>query len=231
VEVELVRDTIRVNSVQTRVIEDDIAYVRIAQFQTTSGRDLEQALKNLQEQSPVLSGIILDLRDNPGGVLQASVRVSDLFLGDGVIVSTQGRSNNRDLHFNASKRQLLGGLPMIVLINKGSASAAEIVAGALQDHGRALVLGKPSFGKGSVQSLLPLGRDRAIKLTTARYYTPSGRGIDSDGIAPDLLIETADDWRRSRIEDDDSARQDPYVSAAISELRSGLAQNLAGRRG
>ncbi len=226
-EVELVRDMIRINSVRTSLLDGDIAYVRIAQFQTHSAQDLEQGLLQLAEQP--LAGLILDLRDNPGGLLQSSVRVSDLFLAKGLIVATQGRQRADELRFNATRKNLLAHLPMVVLINRGSASAAEIVAGALQDHGRALVVGEPSFGKGSVQSLLPLTQQRAIKLTTARYFTPNGRLIDTQGIAPDVLVD-APGWQRSVSMADTEALADPYISTALGELRAGLAHWQAQRR-
>ena len=187
----LTRDTIKVKSVRTRMLEDDVGYVRIAQFQITTGEDMSDALQTMMEENPELKGIVLDLRNNPGGVLQASVAVVDAFLQEGLIVYTEGRAPNSEVRFSASPGDITNGLPMVVLINDGSASASEIVAGALQDHKRAVIMGTDSFGKGSVQTVIPISDDRAIKLTTALYFTPSGRSIQAKGIQPDILVERA----------------------------------------
>jgi len=189
---DITRRTISVNSVRSRELEPGYGYVRISQFQTRTGRDLESALAELQKHR-ALSGLVLDLRNNPGGVLQASVAVADSFLEEGLIVYTEGRKPSSTLRYTAAGADRLAGAPLAVLINRGSASASEIVAGALQDHGRALVLGTPSFGKGSVQTVVPLDNNRAIKLTTALYFTPSGRSIQELGIQPDIEIEPNDD--------------------------------------
>lgn len=189
---DIIRRTINVNSVRARELEPGYGYVRISQFQTRTGRDLESALAELQKDH-ALSGLVLDLRNNPGGVLQASVAVADAFLEEGLIVYTEGRKPSSTLRYSAAGADRLAGAPMAVLINRGSASASEIVAGALQDHGRALVMGTPSFGKGSVQTVVPLDHNRAIKLTTALYFTPSGRSIQERGIQPDIEIEPNDD--------------------------------------
>jgi carboxyl-terminal processing protease len=175
-------------------LEPGYGYLRIAQFQTGTGTELIKALKALQHDSGPLQGLVLDLRNNPGGVLQASVDVADAFLSDddGLIVYTEGRQRSSDLRYLATGSDLLNGAPLVVLINKGSASASEIVAGALQDHRRALVVGTTSYGKGSVQAVLPLDRHRALKLTTARYFTPSGRSIQSKGILPDVVVDPND---------------------------------------
>ncbi len=188
-EIALTRDIIKVKSVRSEVLEDDFAYVRIAQFQLKTGQELKDQLKKLD--LPKRHGIVLDLRNNPGGLLQASVDVADAFLDGGLVVYTEGRLSESNVQFNAQPGDLTDGLAMIVLINEGSASASEIVAGALQDHRRALVLGTRSFGKGSVQTVIPVTEDKAIKITTARYYTPKGRSIQAEGIAPDLVIERA----------------------------------------
>lgn len=188
-EIALTRDIIKVKSVRSEVLEDDFAYLRIAQFQLNTGQELKDQLKKLD--LPKRHGIVLDLRNNPGGLLQASVDVADAFLDGGLVVYTEGRLNESNVQFNAQPGDLTDGLAMIVLINEGSASASEIVAGALQDHRRALVLGTRSFGKGSVQTVIPVTEDKAIKITTARYYTPKGRSIQAEGIAPDLVIERA----------------------------------------
>jgi len=188
---QITRAAINVASVRSRFLEPGYGYLRISQFQTDTGPDVVKALDSLQGDSGPLQGLVLDLRNNPGGVLQASVEVADAFLtdADGLIVYTEGRQPSSDLRFVATGADLVGGAPMVVLINKGSASAAEIVAGALQDHKRALIMGSTSYGKGSVQAVLPLEHHHALKLTTALYFTPSGRSIQSKGIHPDLEID------------------------------------------
>jgi len=188
VQLNLVRDVVNVASVRSRDLEPGYGYVRISQFQNTTGEELTRAVRALQSQHGPLAGLVLDLRNNPGGVLQASVDVADAFLTEGLIVYTRGRQPSSELRFSASGGDLLDGAPLVVLINRGSASASEIVAGALQDHGRALVLGASSYGKGSVQAVLLLDRNHALKLTTARYFTPNGRSIQSVGIHPDLEV-------------------------------------------
>ena len=189
-DVTLVRDTIKVASVRGRWLEPGYGYIRIAQFQLNTGDDVAKELAKLQQKGE-LKGLVLDLRNNPGGVLSASVSVSDLFLDGGPVVYTEGRLPNSDMHFDARPGDATDGTPIVVLINAGSASASEIVAGALQDRGRAVVMGSDSFGKGSVQTILPLSESRAIKLTTARYFTPNGRSIQAEGIVPDILVERA----------------------------------------
>lgn len=199
IEVELVRAPIALNSVRVRFLEDGYAYARISQFQTSTGARLREALERLTTETP-MQGLVLDLRNNPGGVLQASVQVADAFLTAGEIVSTRGRRPDSGMSFSAREDDLLDGAPLVVLINEGSASASEIVAGALQDHRRGIVVGTRSFGKGSVQTVLPLTENRAIKLTTARYYTPNGRSIQAEGIIPDIVV------RQGRVTDDDDTR-------------------------
>lgn len=188
-EFTLKRDTIKVRSVRSSVLKDDYGYIRIAQFQINTGKDVKKAYKDLIAASPQLKGIILDLRNNPGGVLQASVEVVDQFLDGGLVVYTEGRLADSNQKFHAKAGDISNGLPLVVLINDGSASASEIVAGALQDQKRALVLGTRSFGKGSVQSVIPIDNERAVKLTTARYFTPDGHSIQAQGIVPDIIIE------------------------------------------
>jgi carboxyl-terminal processing protease len=190
IEVSITRDIIRVRSVRSRA-EDDVAYIRITQFneQTTDG--VKKAITDLSAQIPAdkLKGYVLDLRNNPGGLLDQAIMVSDAFLDKGEIVSTRGRNVEETQRFNARAGDLTKGKPIIVLINGGSASASEIVAGALQDHKRATVVGTRSFGKGSVQTIIPLGSGNgALRLTTARYYTPSGRSIQAKGISPDIEV-------------------------------------------
>lgn len=190
IEFELVRDLIEVASVRQRILEPGFGYLRVSQFQERTGRDLVAALEALQDEAGGhLDGIVLDLRNNPGGVLQASVQVADAFLARGRIVYTEGRLAGAEVSYNANGIDQSNGAPLVVLINEGSASAAEIVAGALQDHRRAVVMGTPSFGKGSVQTVLPLAGDRGIKLTTALYFTPGGRSIQAQGIIPDITVE------------------------------------------
>lgn len=188
-EFNLLRDIIKVQSVRTRILEQDYFYIRIAQFQLDTGKDMAQKLRDQLKKSPDTKGVILDLRNNPGGVLQASVEVVDSFLDGGQVVYTQGRLDNANISYNAEEGDITNGLPLVVLINDGSASASEIVAGALQDHKRAVIMGTRSFGKGSVQSVIPISNDRAVKLTTALYYTPNGRSIQAQGIEPDVDVE------------------------------------------
>ena len=200
-EVTIVRDTITVQSVRSR-IEGDIGYLRITAFneQTTPG--LEKAIADIREElGDTLHGLVIDLRNNPGGLLDEAISVSDAFLERGEIVSTRGRHEDSAQRWNASEGDLAENLPIVVLINGGSASASEIVAGALQDHRRAIVLGTDSFGKGSVQTIVPLGGQGAMRLTTARYYTPSGRSIQAKGIEPDIFVPQA------RVEELDQGRR------------------------
>jgi len=189
-EVTLVRNTIKVASVRQRWLEPGYGYIRIAQFQNSTGEDVRKALDKLMAEQK-LKGLVLDLRNNPGGILGASVDVAGLFLDGGTVVYTKGRLKNAETRLNADPLDVTNGAPLIVLINQGSASASEIVAGALQDRGRAVIMGTPSFGKGSVQTVLPLSDSRAIKLTTALYYTPNGRSIQAEGIVPDIVVERA----------------------------------------
>lgn len=191
-DIKIIRDMIKVVSVRADLLAPGFGYVRIAQFQVHTADDLKKAVAKLQSENKTkLDGVILDLRNNPGGVLQASVDVADLFLESGSIVSTKGRVANANLEYEATSGDILDRAPMVVLINEGSASASEIVAGALQDQKRAIVMGTQSFGKGSVQTVIPLSEDQAIKLTTARYYTPNGRSIQAEGIVPDIAVEPA----------------------------------------
>jgi carboxyl-terminal processing protease len=182
----LVRDTIKIESVKSKVL-DNIGYVKLTQFQEATGRDLGRVLKQFKEQK--LQSTILDLRNNPGGLLTAAVEVSEQFLPSGkLVVYTKGRESKKDEWFAKGKDQM-DDSPMIILVNEGSASASEIVAGALQDYGRAVIVGTTSFGKGSVQTILPLGDGSGLRLTTAKYYTPKGRSIQSTGITPDIVVK------------------------------------------
>lgn len=191
-EVDLVRDVIRVKAVRSRVLGDDVGYIRITSFSQQVERNLEKAIADLQAKSDnKLSGYILDLRNNPGGLLDQAVAVSDIFMEQGEIVSTRGRRPEETKRVNATEGDLTNGAPLVVLINEGSASASEIVAGALQDHHRAIIMGMKSFGKGSVQTIMALPGNGAMRLTTARYYTPSGRSIQAEGIVPDIEVKPA----------------------------------------
>ena len=188
--ISITRDVIKVRSVRSRVLEGGFGYVRITQFQTRTGENLREAVNELRQSSGgKLNGLVLDLRNNPGGVLSAAVSVSDAFITDGLIVYTDGRLDDAKLKFNAKPTDVLDGAPIIVLVNGGSASASEIVAGALQDHKRAVIMGEKTFGKGSVQTILPMENGSALKLTTARYYTPNGTSIQAEGITPDIVVE------------------------------------------
>lgn len=187
---EMRRQVIRVASVHKELLAPSFGYIRVSQFSDNTARELGRAVDDLQASSGgMLEGLVLDLRNNPGGVLDAAVDVSDLFLDAGVIVSADGRSFDSRFTRSAHRGDILDGASMVVLVNKGSASASEIVAGALQDHDRALIVGTPTFGKGLVQTVMPLSKGRAIKLTTSRYYTPSGDSIHEVGIEPNVFVE------------------------------------------
>ena len=185
--VSLERAVIRVTSVKHEMLPHGIGYLRISQFQNRTGPDLIKAISNFQSQGE-FNGLILDLRNNPGGVLSAAIEVTDAFINEGLIVSTKGRDEFLDSKYEATNETVLADQPIVVLINGGSASAAEIVAGALQDHERAVLIGNPSFGKGSVQTILALENEYALKLTTALYYTPNGRSIQATGIQPTIQV-------------------------------------------
>src|SRR5919106_4371733 len=205
----LMRDTIRVQSVRSRTLEEGYGYIRLAQFQERSDRDLQKSLEKLAAEKGGLKGLVLDLRNNPGGLLTQAVRVADLFLDSGMIVYTEGRIDSQKQKYFAQKDGSWLDFPVVVLVNGGSASASEIVAGALQDHKRAVVLGTKTFGKGSVQTILPLDDSSALRLTTARYFTPKGRSIQAMGIVPDIIVEStpqqeakADEKRRQGIREE-----------------------------
>ena len=184
------RDIIKVKSVKSQLLEKDYGYIRIATFQSRTAHQLVEALDTITDENKApLKGLVLDLRNNPGGVLNAAAEVSDIFLDSGLIVYTKGRIKNSYFEFKAKSGDSLNGAPLVVLINAGSASASEIVAGALQDHKRAVLMGSKSFGKGSVQTIQELKNGGAVKFTTARYFTPSGRSIQAEGIAPDIELK------------------------------------------
>jgi len=187
--ITLTRAVVKVASVKSKMLEDGFGYIRITHFQSRTTQDMLQAISKLKSAAKGrLKGLVLDLRNNPGGVLNGAVAVSDAFLKQGLIVYTQGRNPDSRLEFTAAPDDVLEGAPMVVLVNGGSASASEIVAGALQDHKRALIMGQRTFGKGSVQSIVPVNGHAAVKLTTARYFTPSGRSIQAEGIKPDIVL-------------------------------------------
>jgi carboxyl-terminal processing protease len=189
-QIKLTRAVIKVNSVRSRSLEPGYGYLRVSQFQVNTGRKLRDAVTELKEKNGgTLKGLVLDLRNNPGGVLTAAVSVSDAFISDGLIVYTEGRGPEAAQKFSATSGDILEGVPIVVLVNAGSASASEIVAGALQDNGRAIIMGEKTFGKGSVQTILPISESAALKLTTARYFTPKGRSIQAEGIEPDVPLE------------------------------------------
>lgn len=185
----ITRDIIKITSVKNRILEKGFGYLRVTSFQTRTTEQVREAIEKMQkEEEGKLNGLVLDLRNNPGGVLNAAVGVSDLFIEKGKIVYTEGREGDSKLNFNAKPGDILNGIPIVVLVNGGSASASEIVAGALQDHSRAVIMGSKSFGKGSVQTIYPMSSKTAVKITTARYFTPSGRSIQAEGIKPDIEV-------------------------------------------
>jgi carboxyl-terminal processing protease len=188
-DVTLVREIIKIQSVKSKMLDKGYGYVRVTQFQERTDDDLERALKGLDKEAGGLQGLVLDLRNDPGGLLTQAVKVSDIFLDSGLIVYTDGRLESQKQKYFAHKPGTWADFPMVTLVNGGSASASEIVAGALQDHKRSLILGTTTFGKGSVQTILPLDDNSALRLTTARYFTPSGRSIQATGIVPDITME------------------------------------------
>jgi len=191
-DVVLKREEIKTQSVKSELKDENVLYVRLGSFSEDVAEDIEKAYrKGLKETKEGLKGLVLDMRNNPGGLLDQAVAVSSLFLDKGEIVSTRARNEEETLRYSAKGKDITNGLPIVVLINSGSASASEIVAGALQDHKRAVVLGEKSFGKGSVQTVIPLGKFGAMRVTTARYYTPSGRSIQATGIEPDVVVHPA----------------------------------------
>ncbi len=200
--VDITRAVIKIQSVKSRILEPGYGYLRITQFQANTGQNLKTALRKLEtDNKGKLKGMVLDLRNNPGGVLNAAVAVSDVFLSDGLIVYTEGRVSDSKLKFSATSSEAIKGAPLVVLVNGGSASASEIVAGALQDHGRAIIMGTKTFGKGSVQTIMPMSNGAALKLTTARYYTPSGKSIQATGIEPDIITEDVKVTKNKQDED------------------------------
>jgi carboxyl-terminal processing protease len=217
----LKRSRVELHSVKSELLEPGMGYARISQFSETTGDDLEAALRDLRKRNGApLKGLVLDLRNNPGGVLEAAVSVSDTFLDSGIIVTAKGRTPESKFEMDATPGDALNGAPIVVLINGGSASAAEIVAGALKDNHRAKLMGRTSFGKGSVQTVIPLTGDRAIKLTTSLYYTPSGVSINHRGIVPDIELER--DPKPPSVPPPADAplmQRDPEIGRAVQELK------------
>lgn len=197
-DINLTRAIIKVASVRSRMLDDHFGYVRISTFTGSTGNSLGDELRKLSKDNKGIKGYVLDLRNNPGGVLTAAVEVSDAFLNSGAIVSIRGRDEKEGREFTAKPGDQIQDRPIVVLVNAGSASASEIVAGALQDHGRAVIVGERTFGKGSVQTIMPVRNNSAIKLTTARYYTPNGRSIQAEGIVPDIELASLNVAERER---------------------------------
>lgn len=223
----ITRDIIRVKSVKYQILDEGYGYLRITNFQNQTGEQVIRAVSDMKQEQGELQGLVLDLRNNPGGVLGAAVTVSDAFLDQGMIVYTEGRAKDAALRYNARPGDILKGAPIVVLVNGGSASASEIVAGALQDHKRAIIMGSRTFGKGSVQTIFPMSNNSAIKLTTARYYTPGGRSIQADGIEPDItlkavkLVETEDN-------EDDRLKEANLTGHLVNGKKE---QDKAGKKG
>ncbi len=219
--IDIERDIIKVTSVRNRMLDDGYGYVRISNFQTKTTADMLKAIRSLKEEAGgELDGLVLDLRNNPGGVLSGAVGVSDAFLNDGNIVYTDGREDDSKLRYDATNGDILNGKPLVVLVNGGSASASEIVAGAMQDHGRGIVLGSKTFGKGSVQTIQDLPAGGAVKLTTSRYYTPDGRSIQALGIEPDIVTQPGL-WNRPEEEESE------FSPLSESSLRGSLSNENA----
>ena len=218
----LKRSRVELRSVKAELLEPGLGYLRISQFSETTGDDVETALKDLRKRNgSALKGLVLDLRNNPGGVLEAAVSVSDTFLNAGVIVTAKGRTPESKFEMDATPGDALNGAPIVILVNGGSASAAEIVAGALKDNHRATLMGRTTFGKGSVQTVIPLAGNRAIKLTTSLYYTPSGISINHRGIAPDIELERDPKPPSVAVPADAPLLQrDPEVRRAVQELKT-----------
>ncbi len=217
---EMRRQMIRVASVHKEFLSPSYGYVRVNQFSDNTARELSLAVDDLQDAyGNMLDGVVLDLRNNPGGVLDSAVDVSDLFLDSGVIVSADGRSSESRFTRSAHRGDILDGAPIVVLVNSGSASASEIVAGALQDHNRATIVGTPTFGKGLVQTVMPLSRGRAIKITTSRYYTPSGDSIHEVGITPDVLVDDTQGFPDLSLSGLLDRERDMQLVEALQQLR------------
>jgi carboxyl-terminal processing protease len=231
-EVEMIREYVNVPTVSFELLDRQYGYFRVAMFNRNSATHLEESLQSIREDGIILRGLIIDLRNNPGGVLQQAVSMADGFLDEGLIVSTRGRNATMQMEFSANEGQWLPDTPIVILVDRGTASASEVVAGALQDHGRALIVGERTFGKGSVQSVLPLRNGAGIKLTTARYYTPSGRSIQAEGIRPDIVVEPvklidAEDGRIREADLDRHLENDRDVKAVLPDVPVSAADDFA----
>lgn len=227
IQITIERAIIKVASVKGRLLEDGFAYIRLSHFQARTTDDMLNKIGQLKAESASgIKGLVLDLRNNPGGILNGAVSISDAFLSEGIVVYTQGRSEDSRLDFNAAPDDVLDGAPIVVLVNGGSASASEIVAGALQDHKRAIIMGSQTFGKGSVQTIIPVSKTAAVKLTTARYFTPSGRSIQGEGIKPDIELS---DLEVTRKEPDKATRiKESDLAGHLSNGQSPEQQEPAG---
>jgi carboxyl-terminal processing protease len=222
IEHDMRREIVRVASVHYEALSPSHGYVRVSQFSETTARELSRAIDAMQEAGGgMLAGLVLDLRNNPGGVLDSAVDVSDLFLDSGVIVVADGRTNDARFSRSAHRGDVLDGAELVVLVNEGSASASEIVAGALQDHGRAIVVGTGTFGKGMVQTVMPLSQGRALKLTTSRYYTPSGDSIHETGITPDVYVEGTPGYPDMSLNGFVDRERDAQLLEALNRLQRG----------
>jgi carboxyl-terminal processing protease len=220
IDYEMRRAIVRVASVHYELMSPAYGYVRLSQFSETTAREVSRAIDTLQdENNGMLDGVILDLRNNPGGVLDSAVDVSDLFLDSGVIVTADGRTADARFARSAHRGDVLDGAEMIILVNNGSASASEIVAGALQDHGRALIVGTETFGKGLVQTVMPLSKGRALKLTTSRYYTPSGDSIHETGITPDIYVDDTPGFPDLSLTSEVDREKDTQLLEALDRLQ------------
>jgi carboxyl-terminal processing protease len=219
-DVTIVRDIINIQSVKFKTLEKGYGQLRISQFQAKTSADAKEALEALQRENPEgLSGLILDLRNNPGGLLDQAVEVTDLFLDSGLIVTVKGRDGEEQMVFSAHREGTMPPWPMVILVNQGSASASEIVAGALQDYGRGVIMGSTTFGKGSVQTIIPLDDGSGIKLTTARYYTPNNRSIHEQGIQPDIPLQTQVVPLKTITKITDEKNKDPQLDRALEQLK------------
>ena len=218
--IRVTREHIRMSSVQAELLDTAVAYVRVRQFNDETAREISGEIERLRGGAEPIAGAVLDIRNNPGGVLESAVAVSDLFLDSGMIVSGEGRNGNSRFAYDAQSGDILHGIPIIVLVNKQSASAAEIVAGALQDHHRATILGTQTYGKGVVQTVMPLTHGRAIKLTTSQYMTPSGARINGTGITPDVVVDDDRAHPYHAILSRTDTENDPQLLEALRQLQS-----------
>ncbi|UCD84247.1 MAG: S41 family peptidase [Deltaproteobacteria bacterium] len=224
----ITRDVIKIPSIKSKMLEDGYGYIRITQYQERTNRDLIKSLRELESNPGGLKGLVLDLRRNPGGLLEQAAKVADCFIDSGLIVSTKGRTPSANLDFIAHKENSHSKYPMVVLVNKGTASGSEIVAGALQDNGRAVIMGTKTFGKGSVQTIFPLGDGLGLRLTTAKWYTPKGTSIHDEGITPDIIIEAFSPASQSKevkeenaeVEEETEEIEDYQLDKALEYLKT-----------